>query len=114
MFHLQCMLRWVSVNLLSILQCRFVQPYPELYALSEKFVMKMAHHFEVAFPEVMANFAKILINEGLNSTEGHFGGTPFTSFAITRDYSCQPHDDPNDYGFGIMVWLHPCKSFQFV
>lgn len=72
---------------------------------------KMAHYFEDSFPEVMKNFEKILTDEGLDTMDGHFGGTPFTSFAITRDYSCLPHDDPNDYGFGIIVWLYPSKLY---
>ena len=91
-----------------------MHPYPELYALSEKFVKKMACYFKCAFPQVMFNFEDILANEGLSSTDGHFGGTPFSSFAITRDYSCLPHDDPKDYGFGIIVWLHPSKCYNFL
>lgn len=39
--------------------------------------------------------------EGLAKEDGGFAGTPFTQFSITRDYNCAPHDDPNDYGFGL-------------
>jgi len=59
----------------------------------------------------MTNFKKILVNEGIHGTDGRFGGTPFTSFAITHNYNYSPHDDPMDYGFGIIVWLHPSKLF---
>jgi len=80
-----------------------------MYALSEVFTQKMYCCLKVAFPGLMENLEKILVTEGLSGTEGLFAGTPFTCLAITRDYLCLPHDDPTDYGYGIIVWLHPSK-----
>jgi len=54
----------------------------------------------------MARFEKILSNEGLPSGEGKFANTRITCFSITKDYKCWPHDDPSDYGYGIIVWLY--------
>lgn len=88
---------------------RFVQEHRELAHLSEVFIRRMCGYFHTIFPEAMRDFENILVNEGLHGAHGRFGGTPFTAFAITKDYNCLPHNDPNDYGYGIIVWLHPSK-----
>ena len=103
----------VDLKLMFIVECMFLQLHPEMYALSNTFLKKMNCYFQIAFPEVMTHLEEVLINEGFNSVDGYFGSTPFTSFSLTRDYSCLPHDDSTDYGFGIIVWLHSSK-FYFV
>lgn len=85
-----------------------------MYALSEVFLKKMYGYLKVAFPVVMENLKNVLLTEGLDGNDGHFADTPFTCFAITRDYSCLPHDDPTDYGYGVIVWLHPSKFTFFI
>lgn len=54
----------------------------------------------------MKRFDNNLEIEGLEGIEGRFAGTPFNCFSITRD-NCIAHDDPTDYGYGIILWLHP-------
>lgn len=97
---------------------RFVHPKESLYDLSEMFANEMTKHFRFVFPRLMDRLDKILCNEGLSLDQGGFAKTPFTCFSITRDYECVPHDDPTDYGYGIIVWLYPSKyntlSFEFI
>ncbi|KAG0566139.1 hypothetical protein KC19_7G040900 [Ceratodon purpureus] len=80
---------------------------PCLYHLPEVFVKEISDHLRNAFGPMMDRLDKILLNEGLVEDHGRFGNTPFTCFSITRNYECRPHDDPTDYGYGVLLWLFP-------
>jgi len=60
------------------------------------------------------NLENILVMEGLIGTKGLFTETPFSCLAITRDYSCLPHDDPTNYGFEIIVSVHLSKFIFYM
>lgn len=85
-----------------------------MYALSELFAKEMSEHLRIAFASQMQKFDENLENEGLSGKQGRFASTPFTCFSVTRDYKCDPHDDPTDYGYGIVVWLHPGLNHQIL
>lgn len=90
--------------------CRFQHPDRSLLALSELFISEITSHINAIFGGVLKKFDKNLEVEGLKAGEATFGETPFSCFSITRDFSCFPHDDPTDYGFGFIVWLYPGKA----
>jgi hypothetical protein len=83
-----------------------------LYSLFESFASRVGVFFEAAFLASMKSFYKNLENEGLPKEEGCIRRTPFTCFSITRDYTCGPHDDDSDYGYGIILWLCPDRNFK--
>jgi len=43
--------------------------------------------------------------EGFGAGGALIGKSPFTSFAIIRDYNCRPHLDQDDYDLGFILWL---------
>ena len=88
---------------------RFVHLHSWLLALSELFVAEVTQHLRTnpAFGPTIQKLDGVLEKEGIFGGLGQFAGTPFTCFSITKDYECNPHDDPTDYGYGFILWLYP-------
>lgn len=80
-----------------------------LYVLSKRFAAKICENFCLTFGPIMKRFDNNLEIEGLKEIEGHFARKSFNCFSIIRDYNCWIYDNPIDYRYNIILWLHSTK-----
>lgn len=66
----------------------------------------MSSRLELCYPGVFKHLRNIVKTEGFQAGEASIGESPFTSFALTKDYNCRPHTDDDDYDLGFIIW---CK-----
>lgn len=74
----------------------------------------VSDRLEVRYPTIFEHLRKILEVEGFNNGEASLGKSPFTTFAVTRDYNCRPHLDGDDYDLGFILWLQEGMFFEVI
>lgn len=97
-----------------ILLCRFSHSkHPLCYSYGEKLATMLCKVLKELFPPIFEHLEAVWIREGMPMNEGRVGGAPFTTMCITRDYSCNPHNDEHDNSFGFFIWLGSDGKLKF-
>lgn len=81
-----------------------------MYRVATELATFVSKEMEVKYPGVFKHLRRILQEEGLEHGVPTMKESVFTTFTVTRDFSCHPHTDDDDYDLGFVIWLREGPS----
>jgi hypothetical protein len=78
---------------------------------SQTFARIVAKGLGKHFPSIFKHLENARAMEGMQSNDSRIGDSPFSAFAITKNYHVNVHCDALDFSYGFFLWLGGSGKF---